>query len=310
MNNNNAQPNAVQKANALAVPQANAVAVPQANALAVPQANALVQAPVVQAPVVQAPVVQTPVNTTPFHLEVLEVPYCNNDNLIIFSRAHMSYINQIFGDETIREIIQEVFAVPGKLVIEPVGEEFEFSVHHVYYADENEEPDSELTEEELAARGDEFASTKICSITYGYQDITVDINDTLCQTYSLMALLDVSFDETPSAEATRAQKFTKHQAMINMYRDIIDFAPFKYKLAAIMKNSKNKKIWVDTVDEDHPFFINQRYKTVDKLIETMKRVLAIWESYGWQYFVEQGKCEKVKKDGGKRKTRRNRKSVY
>jgi hypothetical protein len=64
----------------------------------------------------------------------------------------MSYINQIFGDETIRDIIQEVFPMGGQLVIEPADENFEYSVHHVYYKDEDEEPLSELTEEEQAAR--------------------------------------------------------------------------------------------------------------------------------------------------------------
>lgn len=253
------------------------------------------------------PAAAEPVKSKAYHLEVLEVPYCNNDNLVIFGRAHMTYINQIFGDETIREIIQEVFAAPGKLVIEPTGAEFEHSVHHVFYADEDEEPNHELNEEEQEARGNDFATTKICSISYGYQDIEVDINDTLCQTYSLMALLDVKFDVIASSVATRAQKFEKHKAMIGMYRDILDFKPFYYKLAAIVKDKNNGKLWTDTVDEEHPFFINKRFKTVERLVDTIKRVLAIWESYGWQYFVEQGKCEKVKQAGGRQSRRRAKK---
>jgi hypothetical protein len=57
------------------------------------------------------------VKSKAYHLEAIEVPYCNNDNLIIFGRAHMSYINQIFGDETIRDIIQEVFLWVGSLLL-------------------------------------------------------------------------------------------------------------------------------------------------------------------------------------------------
>jgi hypothetical protein len=256
------------------------------------------------------------VKSKAYHLEAIEVPYCNNDNLIIFGRAHMSYINQIFGDETIRDIIQEIFPMGGKLVIEPADENFEYSVHHVYYGDDAEEPMHELTEEEQAARGEDFATTRICSVMNDYQDIEVDINDTLCQTYSLMAFLQIEFDSTPSKIATRAQKYTKHMAMIKMYRDILDYPDFRRQLASIVKDSKNKKLWKDTVDEAHPFFINQRLKTVDRVISNIKRVLTIWEDYGWQYFVEQGTCPKEKQDGGlsvsksrsrsRRKTRRNR----
>jgi hypothetical protein len=220
----------------------------------------------------------------------------------------MSYINQIFGDETIRDIIQEVFPMGGKLVIEPADENFEYSVHHVYYADEDEEPEEDLTEEEQAERGEDFETTKVCSVANGYQDIEVDENDTLCQSYSLMAFLEVKFDSTPSSVATRAQKYEKHKAMIKMYRDILDFPDFYWKLSAIIKDSHNKKLWKDTVDEEHPFFINQRFKTVEKVVATIKRVLDIWEQYGWHYFVEQGKCPKEKIDGGtySRKTRKSR----
>lgn len=249
------------------------------------------------------------VKSKAYHLEAIEVPYCNNDNLIIFGRAHMSYINQIFGDETIRDIIQEVFPMGGKLVIEPADENFEYSVHHVYYMNEDEDPLSELTEEEQAARGENFVDTRICSVANEYQDIDVDVNDTLCQSYSLMAFLQIEFDTTPSKNANRAQKYAKHKAMIKMYRDILDYPDFHWKLAAIVKDSKNKKLWKDTVDEAHPFYINQRFKTVDRLVSTIKRVLTIWENYGWHYFVEQGTCPKEKQDGGSRrrtrKTRRN-----
>ena len=34
---------------------------------------------------------------------------CSEINLEIFSKEHYTYINQIFGDETIREIIKEMY---------------------------------------------------------------------------------------------------------------------------------------------------------------------------------------------------------
>jgi hypothetical protein len=238
----------------------------------------------------------------PYHLEVLETPWCNNRNLVIFSRAHMTYINQIFGDETIRDIIQEVFPREGKLVIEPAGANFEHSVHHVFYADGSETPTHELNEE----RPWNFATSKICSLSLDYQDLEADHNDTLCQSYSLMAFLEVDFDSTPSKNATIEMKFNKQRSMINMYRQILDNPDFIAELDAIVKNKRNKKLWEDTVDDENPFFIIQRFKTTENVVKTIRRVLDIWEHYGWRYFVGDGTCEKLKKEGGARKTRRRR----
>lgn len=331
-----------------------------------------------------------------YHLEAIEKDYCNNDLLTIFSRAHMTYINQIFGDATIREIITEVFPTVGKLIIEPTGANFEHSVHHVYYYNEDEEPYNDwgnnnnnvpndtpkpksnnnvvknvmnnlVTKVEaehvggsnlpstpkanvppstvansapttvtansahttvtnvavnntrynaagyaLNRRGrrNESDTTKICSVTLGYQDLSVDTNDTLCQSYSLMAYLSVDFDMTPSAEATVEQKFNKQLAMINMYREILNNPDFIKELDNIVRNKDNKELWEDTVDEENPFFIIKKYKKTKTIVDNIKRVLDVWEKYGWQFFVGDGTCKKLKQDGGKRKTRRrnNRKN--
>ena len=51
---------------------------------------------------------------TSYDLDILKDSICSDKNLKIFSRAHMSYINQIFVDQTVREIIQEVWVKSGK----------------------------------------------------------------------------------------------------------------------------------------------------------------------------------------------------
>jgi hypothetical protein len=330
-----------------------------------------------------------------YHLEVLEKEYCTDDLLTIFSRAHMTYINQIFGDATIREIITEVFPTMGKLIIEPTGADFEHSVHHVYYYNADEEPYNDWGNNEnnnnnvqngtpkpqsnnnvvknvmnnlvtkveaghvggsnlpstpkangapsvpnsgattvsansahtkvtneagntdynvagfaLNRRGrrNESETSKICSVTLGYQDLSVDTNDTLCQSYSLMAYLSIEFDMTPSADATVEQKFNKQLAMINMYRGILNDPAFIKELDIVVKNKDNKELWEDTVDDENPFFIIKKYKKTKTIVDNIKRVLDIWEKYGWQFFVGDGKCQKQKQDGGKRKTRRRRNS--
>jgi len=274
-----------------------------------------------------------------FHLEILDKQYCTNELLIIFSRAHMSYINQIFGDATIREIIQEIYKLEGKLIIEPGGANFEHSVHHVYYYNADEEPVDENNEtvstnyntnnnmnniKNVAnntvrnrvaqnrfknAHNEDFVSSKVCSIDLGFQNIHVDVNDTLCQSYSLASYLQVPFDNTPSKNATVELKFEKHRALINMYRMLLENKAFIRELNAIITNKANKQLWQDTVDNENPFFIIERFKKPKVIIDKIKTVLDIWERYGWQFFVGDGTCRKLKQDGGKRKTRKVRRCV-
>jgi hypothetical protein len=273
-----------------------------------------------------------------FHLEILDKQYCTNELLIIFSRAHMSYINQIFGDATIREIIQEIYKLEGKLIIEPGGANFEHSVHHVYYYNADEEPshnnnnntvnnatvnnysnvknnannnskNNSNSNAKNNSNNDDFISSKVCSVDLGFQDIHVDVNDTLCQSYSLASYLQVPFDNTPSKNASVELKFEKHRALIHMYRMLLENKAFIRELNAIITNKDNKQIWQDTIDDENPFFIIEKFKKPKVVIDKIRTVLDIWERYGWQFFVGDGKCRKVKQDGGKRKTRKVKRCV-
>jgi len=151
---------------------------------------------------------------------------------------------------------------------------------------------------------EEVYSSKVCSAEQGYQDLAVDINDNLCQSYSLMTMLDIDFDSTPSAIASREQKHNKQVSMVNMYRKILANRKFLREFGKIIRDSDNEELWEDTVDEENIFFIIRTYRTPALVIEKIKKVLDIWERWGWQFFVGDGTCEKVKTDGGKRKTRR------
>ena len=321
-----------------------------------------------------------------YGLEILDKQYCNNRLLEIFSRAHMTYINQIFGDETIRQIITEIFPHGGKLVILPSGPAFGNSVHHVFYHDPDEEvimpvfdndaPAAAAAPANAAAApanaaaaparanmsgganavahanavaranaaaapasnnnvvrsvlgdlvnrvannnndadsgqnnnypGLNIYSSKVCSAEYGYQDLAADTNDTLCQSYSLMAYLDIPFDSTPSKVATRQQKFEKQRSMVNMYRMILGTPAFIKEINAIARDKANRQLWRDTVNDEDEFFVNERYKGKGKpVVDNIKFVLDIWERWGWQFFVGDGTCEKQKKDGGSRRSRSKR----
>jgi hypothetical protein len=212
-----------------------------------------------------------------YHLEKLESGHCTNAKLVIFSRAHMSYINQIFGDISVREIIQEIGSqinIKGKLVVLDADETFENSAHHIYQPGKT-------------------AKRLVCSVDEGYQNINVDINDNLCQSYSLMNYFKLPFDKTPSDKADIIQKYSKHVAMITMYRGLLENEEFVEKIISEIIQKENNELWTDTTDDKNEFYLIEKYRRIPKKIfENIERVLNIWEDYGWQYFVEDGKCLK------------------
>jgi len=216
-----------------------------------------------------------------YHLEKIERLPCTNEKLIIFGRAHYSYINSIFGDQTVRSIIQEIMKKPGKLVVQSSGVEFENSFHHVFKA------------------GKTMASI-ICSGKERYQAIDIDENDTLCQSYSLMAYLGIPFDKTPSDEATVEQKRSKHMSMIAMYRDLLNNEKF---VELFNTDITYPEEWIDSIDDTNKFPIITRYKTGPEILKVVKKVLDIWEKYGWMYYVGDGTCIAR---GGSKKTRKRR----
>jgi hypothetical protein len=180
-----------------------------------------------------------------------------------FSRAHMSYINQIFGDITVRQIIQEIYPRSGSLAVLTSGPEFEYSHHHIYKKD----------------------GESVCSIEMGYQNTLIDVNDNLCQSYALMSYLDIPFDKTPSSTASVEQKRMKQMAMINMYRNILENKDFVKIFINEVVFEKNNKLWTDWVNRK--FYIIQKLSAA-RIIKHIKKVLDAWENYGWRYFVGDG----------------------
>jgi len=210
-----------------------------------------------------------------YHLEILDGTKASGKTLKIFGRAHYTYINQIFGDQTVREIIQEVWGKPGKLVVEPAGENFEHSDHHIFQPHK--------TKKHII----------VCSAQAGYQNIDVDVNDTLCQSYSLLSYFGVPFDSTPSDEASTEIKRDRQMAMVKLYRKILKNPEFIKEFTEIVKNKKNNKLWEDSVDDKNVFYIIQHYKNAQPVLNNIQKVLNIWEAYGWMYFIGAGTAKKV-----------------
>lgn len=198
---------------------------------------------------------------------------CDNIKLGLFSKEHYTYINQIFGDLTVREIIKETYAPRDwEFVVEGTDEAFNYSNHHV-----------------LQKKGKNGEIIEWCSIDEGYQKLKINKNDTLCQSYTLLKYLNKPIDINMKK---------RQMEMVKMYRNILKQEHFKREfknVIDIMRNTikKNKNLnkavlWKDfTYDEPEPYLI----KDVDTMYAEIHNVLDKWENYGYMYFIKEGKCK-------------------
>ena len=113
----------------------------------------------------------------------------------------------------------------------------------------------------------------------GYQNVNVDVNDTLCQSYSLLTYLgyEISFN-----------RIVTQMQMIEMYRMLLSNNRFVKALSDVMY-PKNNKLWRDFTHPDEPFIVMNKKKILWKINET----LDTWENYGYYYFIGNGKCPSV-----------------
>ena len=191
---------------------------------------------------------------------------CSKEKLEEFSKKHYTYINQIFGDGTVREIIEEEYPTTYKFVVEETGADFDFSFHHTV----KDREDNHI----------------ICSAVEGYQNIYKNKNDTLCQSYSLMNYFDIEISD---------DKKERQMAMIQMYRDIINgtlenFEDVNFKdilNREILSVKSNKQLWTDFVKGRG--YVNMSKASIFKNIEN---TLDEWEEFGYWYFIGKGNCPK------------------
>lgn len=183
---------------------------------------------------------------------------CTQNTLTKFSRKHYTYINQIFGDITIRQLISETY--PSHLQFKIVNADgFESDIHHVLYNPKTNET--------------------ICSVNAGHQLINVDKNDTLCQSYSLLSYF---------GKPISTDKVIRQKDMITMYRKILKDERF-IKLLDDVIFPANKLKWKLYTEEKGYIPMNKQ-----KLIKDIQNTLDEWEEYGYHYFIGDGKCPSVK----------------
>ena len=218
---------------------------------------------------------------------------CSAEKLLAFSKRHYTYINQVFGDATVREIIQDSYPTAWKFKVAKAGRDFDNSYHHTVI--------------------DQETGDIVCSVMDEQQDLYKNINDTLCQSYSLLNYFEIPISN---------DKKEKQMAMIQMYRDIINdnqegfyqyYEPEEKKKGKkpkfnfqktindeILTNPDNKELWKDfTVAEEVKK--GKTGKKVEKVIhyvqmnkkkffDNIKETLDEWEEYGYWFFIGKGEC--------------------
>lgn len=196
---------------------------------------------------------------------------CTNLKLELFSYEHYTYINQIFGDATVREIITEMYAKRDwKFAVEKANADFEYSNHHI-----------------LEKKGKDGETVKWCSVAEGFQNILINKNDTLCQSYTLMKYLNKPI-------VTNMKK--RQMDMIKMYRNLIKREYFKEEVNGVIeimrrkiKRTKKKgdpALWKDYTNSPETYLC----KDFNTIYAEIHSVLDKWETYGYLHFIKEGGC--------------------
>jgi hypothetical protein len=176
-----------------------------------------------------------------------------------FSMRHYTYINQIFGDQSVREIISEVYPSEDyAFKVEPGEGAFEGTDHHVLSS---------------KIRG------TVCSVDQGHQNPDIDINDTLCQSYSLLNYFKIPISSNKKA---------KQLAMVKMYRTkLLNNDAFIRMLDEVIYKG-NSGTWKDYTRDPSGTFNLSMNKA--KILVEIRKTLDQWQEYGYHYFIGDGSC--------------------
>jgi hypothetical protein len=200
---------------------------------------------------------------------------CSAEKLLAFSKKHYTYINQIFGDAAVRQIIEEEYPTTWEFKVAKAGPEFGNSFHHT-------------------VRDREDPQLIICSGIDGVQDLNKNVNDTLCQSYSLLNFFEIPIQlSEEKGKLKQIYHETNQKAMIQMYRDLLDGnienyegIDFKEILTnEILSDKRNKKLWRDFSTSRGNVNMNP-----EVLFKNIEDTLDEWEEFGYWFFIGKGEC--------------------
>lgn len=204
---------------------------------------------------------------------------CSQELLDKYSLEHYTFINQIFGDATVRDIIATVFKNKKyDFLVEEVPENglFERGYHHILV--NKKKPDETL----------------YCSVAERHQVPLKNIHDTLCQTYSLLKYLNKPLDDIFDNDrlSSREKMYFVHDRMIDMYKNLIKNKKFVDEFNTIdfinTKDENGKAVFRNyMLKSEPPLKMNS-----EKILKKIEELLDKWANYGYWHYIGTGKCYK------------------
>lgn len=222
-----------------------------------------------------------------------------------FSHLFVTYINQIFGDRTVRTLIYELYGnksynknwkfglVAFHRHEDPSDEWEEANTKNSvplsdasYYDDEVDQVVMEDSDDNHHVLYDIKNKMYIDSVnTEGkkYQNQARDENDSLCQSYTLMFFFDFELDKDP---------IQKQMQIIGMYEWLLGQSKFLklFESELFFSKPSREERWVD---ENEHILPTQNKTDFKYLIHRIKDTLKLWEDYGYWHFIGKGN-KKVK----------------
>jgi len=199
-----------------------------------------------------------------------------NEKMTNFSHDHYSFINQIFGDETVREIISEIYPNNDyNFNIEPPNSQGEF--HHNLIKTQSSDKNTVL---------------KFCSVdTAKIQNTNINKNDTLCQSYSLLEYLHQPIDMHDKTAKDKMQSYRNQMQIIQMYKTILRNPKFISEFKNIVNHNKKQKRFQRLWKYKNKGKGKTQYIFLwgpDKILEKIHNVLDDWQEFGYSYFIGTG----------------------
>lgn len=225
-----------------------------------------------------------------------------------FSHLFVTYINQIFGDRTMRTLIYEEFGKksynkhlrfglvafhryedPSDEWVEANDKDSVSKKEASYYDNKTDQVTLEDSDDNHHVLYDVKHKRYVDSVnTEGmkYQDQERDENDSLCQSYTLMFFFNFEMDNDP---------IQKQMQIIGMYEWLLNQKTFLNKVnkELFYKKNKDNEHWID---EDGHILPTQNKTDFQYLIHRIKDTLKLWEKYGYWHFIGKGDKMNVKYD--------------
>ena len=194
------------------------------------------------------------------------------EDLVIFSNYYQTYINQVFGDQTVREEVQKILKKPSQ-----------WQITEAISADENSFASGDDSMHHILRK---TANPKEiwCSVEVEeYQNTNINKNDTLCHSYTLLKLSG-DIDHYEPLPKNSQNHIAIQKEMIKLYGNVIKnriFSKFINEVLAYTKEYTSTP-WIDYTKKNNP---NLKEMNAKEMIKKIKQTLDMWQNYGHLYFV-------------------------